>query len=113
MTIKQCKLLFSLRSLMVMVRCNYRHKYSSLTCQVCEDPANLDSQVHILECKELLKDETLLVKNKISYIDLFSNDVQKQAEITKCFEYLLRKKRTVEKTKCHRSDPSDLDSTSL
>ena len=113
MTIKQCNLLFSLRSRMVTVRCNYRHSYSSLTCQVCEDPANLDSQVHILECKELLKDETLLVKNKISYSDLFSNNVEKQAEITKCFEYLLRKKRKCEKTKCHRSDPSDQDNTSL
>ena len=41
MTIKQCNLLFSLRG------CNYRHSYSSLTSQVCEDPANLDSQLHI------------------------------------------------------------------
>ena len=98
---------------MVTVRCNYKHSYSSLTCQVCEDPAQLDSQVHILECKELLKDEMLLVKNEISYSDLFSTDVQKQAEITKCFEYLLNKKRKIEKTKCHRSDPSDPDSTSL
>ena len=113
MTIKQCNLLFSLRSRMVTVRCNYRHSYSSLTCQVCEDPEQLDSQVHILECKELLKNETILVKNKISYSDLFSTDVQKQAEITKCFEYLLSKKRKIEKTKCHRSDPSDPDNTSL
>ena len=63
MTIKQSNLLFSLSSRMVTVRCNYRHSYTSLTCQVCEDPANL------------LKDKTLLAKNKISYGDLFSNKV--------------------------------------
>ena len=113
MTIKQCNLLFSLRSEMVSVRCNFRHSYSSLICQVCEDPEYLDSQEHILECKILLKDETSLVKNEISYNNLFSADVQKQAEITQCFEDLLTKKRKMEKKNCHRSDPSDPDNMIL
>ena len=47
--------------------------------------------VQLDKLKELFKDETLPVKNKISYSDLFSTDV--------CFEYLLKKKRQIEKTK--------------
>ena len=95
MTIKQCNLLFSLRARMVSVRCNYKKSYNDLTCQICQDQSQLDTQIHLLSCKELLKDENLVVRHKISYSDIFSKNVQKQSEVTKCFEYFVQEKKTV------------------
>ena len=97
MTIKQCNLLFSLRARMVSVRCNYKQSYNDLTCQICQDQSQLDTQIHLLSCKELLKDENLVVRHKISYSDIFSKNVKKQSEVTKCFEFLLKKRKLIEK----------------
>ena len=48
MTIKQCNLLFSMRSRMVQVRTNYSHSYTDLTCPVCLDTSEQDTQLNIL-----------------------------------------------------------------
>ena len=96
MTIKQCNLLFSLRSCMAPVRCNYKHSHNNLACQICQDQSQLDTQMHLLTCGALLKDENIIMKDTISYSDIFSSDVKKQSEVTKCFDVLLRKRRNME-----------------
>lgn len=97
MKIKQCKLLFSLRARMVHVRCNFKNSYADLTCPICKDPTHQDTQFHILQCKQLLENENILVGNKIPYSDLFSKDVKKQSVVTLIFEKLLEKRRKMEK----------------
>ena len=96
MTIKQCNLLFSLRSRMVPVRCNFKHSHNNLACPICQDQSQLDTQIHLLTCKALLKDENIIMKDKIFYSDIFSSDVKKQSEVTRCFDFLLRKRRNME-----------------
>ena len=46
---------------------NYKNSYNDLTCQISQDQYQLDTQIHLLSCKEILKDENLVVRNKISY----------------------------------------------
>ena len=97
MTIKQCNLLFSLRAQMIPVRCNYSHSYTDLSCPICQDQSQPDNQLHALSCSELVKNENIVAKDQISYDDIFSSNVMKQSEITKCFEYLLKKRKDLEK----------------
>ena len=97
MTIKQCNLLFSLRAQMFPVRCNYRHSYTDLSCPICQDQSQPDNQLHALSCSGLFKNENIVSTNQISYNDIFSSNVMKQTEITKCVEYLLKKRKALEK----------------
>ena len=83
MNIKQRNLLFSLRARMLPVKCNFRKKYDDLTSPVCLDKNKQDTQSHILECKVLLKGENILVKNNVSYNDIFSRKAAKQLAIVK------------------------------
>ena len=95
MNIAQCNLLFALRARMTEVKCNFRNKYNDLSCPICMDPSSEDSQLHLLHCKTLLRGENVLVKNKLSYTDIHSSDVQRQAIIVRMFEALLRKRRKI------------------
>ena len=99
MTIQQCKLLFSLRSKMLPVRCNFKSSYADLSCQVCEDTNIQDSQSHILQCDILVENENMLVSTKSKYCDLFSSDLTKQFEITAIYEILFKKRKQILKKK--------------
>ena len=96
MNIKQRNLLFALRAHMVPVKCNFRRSYEDLTCPVCKDTNEQDSQSHLLQCKILLMGENILVKNRVIYKDLYSSDAVKQSAIVKLFEDLLKKRRKYE-----------------
>jgi hypothetical protein len=97
MSIKQCNLLFSLLADMVNVRKNFKHSFTDMTCPVCQDPTQLDTQPHILQCVKLLENENLMTKITISYSDIFSQEVHKQVKVTKLFDYFLQKRRKIEK----------------
>ena len=99
MIIQQCKLLFSLRSQMLPVRCNFKSSYADLSCQVCEDTNIQDSQSHILQCDILVENENMLVSTKSKYCDLFSSDFTKQFEITAIYEKLFKKRKQILKKK--------------
>ena len=110
---KQCNLLFSLHSCMVPVRTHFSHSYSELTFPVCLDKNQRDTQIHLLHCKKLLAGENLLVGSDLSYDDIFSSDVTKQAAVVILLEKLLAIRRNLEKKSSHVSDPSDPNCTSL
>ena len=97
MNIKQCNLLFSLRSNMVPVKTNFRHSYADLTCPVCLEPTQLDTQVHQLHCKTLLDGENIVINNKVCHDDIFSDDIQKQSAVVTLFEKLSVKRRKLVK----------------
>ena len=104
MNIAQCNLLFALRARITPVKCNYRNKYDDLSCPTCMDPSSEDSQLHLLHCKTLLSGENILVKNKLSYTDIYSSDVQRQAIIVKLFEALLQKRRKLLSQESRRTE---------
>ena len=94
---KQCNLLFSLRSNMVPVKTNFRHSYADLTCPVCLEPSQLDTQVHTLHCKTLLDGENIVINSKVCHDDIFSDDIQKQSAVVTLFEKLSVKRRKLVK----------------
>ena len=91
--------LFSLRSQMLPVRCNFKSSYADLSCQVCEDTNIQDSQSHILQCDILVENENMLVSTKSKYCDLFSSDFTKQFENTAIYEILFKKQKQILKKK--------------
>ena len=71
---------------------SYFKNSQEIFCKICIEK-KIDNQRHVLECKVLrknLKSEEL-VKNKISYEDIF-NDTEKQKNVTALFMKLLQLK---------------------
>ena len=64
------KLLFSYRTRMVKVRCNYKNMHSSHYCPLCESEE--DTQEHLLACSAIH-----LQLPEVTYSDIFGNDTQK------------------------------------
>ena len=62
----QKQLLFSLRTRMVMVKCNYRNKYGdNLSCSLCQTL----SQEFLLVCPGILEEEERC--KEVQYLDIF------------------------------------------
>ena len=65
----QKQLLFSLRTRMVMVKCNYRNKYGdNLSCSLCQTLSQ-ESQEHLLVCPGILEEEERC--KEVQYLDIF------------------------------------------
>ena len=93
MNTAQCNLLFALRARMTAVKCNFRNNYYDLSCPICMNPNSEDSKLHLMHCNTLMNGENILMKNKLSYTDIYSSDVQRQATIVRFFEALFLKRR--------------------
>ena len=98
---KEVSLLFALRSECVReCKANFRSYYKDsqeIFCILCTEK-KIDNQQHVLECKVLsnnCKSEEL-VKNKISYEDIFK-DTNKQKNVTALFMQLLQIKNNSSK----------------
>ena len=76
--VSEAKLLFQLRARMTDVKVNFRNKYSDTRCPICKVEGNEDSQKHIFECKELVKNNNIVSNNDILYAHIFDSDVEKQ-----------------------------------
>ena len=69
MNLVQKQLLFSLRTRMVMVKCNYRNKYGdNLSCSLCQTLSQ-ESQEHLLVCPGILEEEERC--KEVQYLDIF------------------------------------------
>ena len=87
LSIKQKKLLFSLRLRMINVRENFREKYrNDKTCKLCNEET--ETQEHVLNCKEIVKNANMMVDDKIEYIHIFDETVAKQSKVAILFENL-------------------------
>ena len=51
--VEEAQILFKLRSRMADVKVSFRNKYEVLECDICKDEE--ETQKHILECDEILK----------------------------------------------------------
>ena len=89
---KQKKLLFSLRTRSIDVKTNYKNKYKfNMECRMCSLDTEEESEKHLMKCSEVLKkinNEFNLID--ANYLDIFSEDLSNQINITRIFEKIIK-----------------------
>ena len=86
MTIHERQFLFALRTQMVDVKANFKIGQGDIRCRACSQAE--ESQEHILQCPELQEKE--IVMGPIDYQDLFKNDTEKLAQISRIIQRKLK-----------------------
>ena len=81
-TVEEAQVIFKLRSRMTDVKANFKNKYEEFECDICKDEE--ETQKHILECEDILKNTTR-IKKETEYEELFKDNVKNQTEIAKMF----------------------------
>ena len=79
--------IFKLRSRVTDVKMNYKRKYENLTCKACKEEE--ETQEHILECKEIEKEEPS-IKSKLEFETIFKGSIEDKAYIARIFEKKMR-----------------------
>ena len=79
-TKEEAQEIFKLRSRMSDVKLNYKGKYESLKCEICDENED-ESQKHIINCKSL----NMINEEIPNYEDIFSGNVKKKIEIARKF----------------------------
>ena len=59
---------------------NYPNKYPDNLCPICDDGITKDSQEHVIFC--LNDSNQMIVNSDVQYTNLFSNDVNKQLQVS-------------------------------
>ena len=90
MDVDEAKFLFLLRSRMVEVKTNFRNKYSDILCPVCK--LSDDTQQHLFECSELLKNMNILNRKDIQYSHIFSENTDKQKAALRLFKSMWKER---------------------
>ena len=85
LNIQEAKMLFRIRSRMVDVKMNFKNKYTDTLCPVCKTVGINDSQEHVLECAQLIKNQNILANSDIHYIHIFESDIKKQTTALRIF----------------------------
>ena len=93
MDVDEAKFLFLLRSRMVEVKTNFRNKYSDVLCPVCK--LSDDTQQHLFECSELLKNMNILISNDIQYSHIFSENTDKQKAALRLFKSMWKEREKI------------------
>ena len=78
-SIQEAKFMFTLRSRMLDIKCNYRGKYSDVICPSCKQED--DTQQHLLVCSSLNID-VVVAGSLPDYNDLFSENLSKQVQLS-------------------------------
>ena len=96
LTIDQTKFLIAVRARMLFVRANYPNMQNEKFCPLCTTELEkvLDTQEHLLDCKIINLNCTEIIQSDIKYEELFSDNVNKQAEVSLILEnrFAMRKK---------------------
>ena len=77
---------------------NFKNSAQSKHCPVCDNSETLDSQQHLMVCPALIEDNQV-VKDKISYEDLFADNLEKQLEVSLTLQRNLKKRKMILKKK--------------
>ena len=92
----QTKFLIAVRARMLFVRASYPNMQNEKFCPLCitELEKVLDTQEHLLDCKIINLNCTEIIQSDIKYEELFSDNVNKQAEVSLILEnrFAIRKK---------------------
>ena len=66
---REKKFLFQLRTRMMDLKMNFKNSYTDLSCPLCA--RDDDSQEHVLECPQLLKNQNSPRINNMLYLHIF------------------------------------------
>ena len=77
------------------VKLNFRNKYVNLQCQICETEGINDKQLHVFECKELLKHLNILASREVLYSHIFHSDISKQIAALRLFQLLFSERKKI------------------
>ena len=89
-TLEEKQLLFSMKTRTVNVKTNFKSKFSNLSCRLCGNPSEEESEIHLLRCEKLIFEQdfkTLL--DKIIYTDIFGK-IEKQVNAIKIWKKLFK-----------------------
>ena len=97
---KQKKFLFTLRSRMLFVRCNFHHMFKDEFCPLCSKPGQgkkrfYDSQQHLLNCS-MLNSSSSVCELDMKYQDIFLTNRRKQDKMTLLLENIYQKRKLME-----------------
>ena len=88
---QEIQLLFSLRSKMINVKRNFRNLFkNNLECQTCDDETAIEDENHLLNCKNLKSDESVL----INFDDVYGS-VDDQLKAVRVFKTVLRRRESM------------------
>ena len=93
---EDAQMIFNLRSRMTEVKINYRGSYETFECESCKE--NEESQLHITECKEIVKLRKEY-RQPPEYSKLFDGSVKTQLDIAKHFKENMKIKDSLSKKK--------------
>ena len=89
--VRLAKFVFSLRSRMLDVKCNYKNNYSNLCCPICKNEN--DDQEHLLSCEGL---RNLFPVNKLpNYDDLYGNNHEEVLGIARILKQQYETRKSV------------------
>ena len=91
----ESQFVFTLRSRMVDIRCNYRGQQVSTLCPLCHKEE--DSQPHLIHC-EKLSDSTALVISTPEYMNLFGDDKEERFRIANILKTQFEKRKKILKS---------------
>ena len=91
-SIKEKKLLFSLRTRTVDVKTNYRNKYKlNMYCRLCKDTSEEESERHLLKCKNIIDNiDSNIDISTAKYESIFSENIEDQVSITKIYRAIFK-----------------------
>ena len=90
MTLSQKKLLFGLRCKMLKIRANFSALYNDkISCSLCDNPDTHETEVHLLSCPFLLKEEgTKNEIGKVKFSDVFLG-IPQQLKVVQVFKRIM------------------------
>ena len=95
-SLKLAKFLFAARTRMIDIGGNFSNKYGERSkCKLGCD--SLDTQQHLLECKELTESDLVAADEELAYSDLFSNKVENQLKVAALLESRLKRRKEIER----------------
>ena len=98
------------------MKANFKQKYlhTHLRCPLCDDKNDQDDQQHVILCKVLKENHksNTMSQEKPSYEDIFSENIQKQKEITSLYVELFNIRKALLLNNCQVA-PSSTDIAEL
>ena len=91
---EEVQTIFKMRSRMTDVKTNFRGKYDSFECELCNEED--ENQKHMIECREILKHKKTNIKPP-DFDELFKGNFKKQLEIAQTFLESMKIKEKLKK----------------
>ena len=90
LTVEEKKLLFKLKTRMIDIKCNFKNKYNDLTCIMCGEQDQQETQQHLMSCQVITTHPDIKNKvNSIKYNDIYES-LDKHIRAIKVFKRILK-----------------------